>query len=65
MLISIVSSWEWWMRQSWPHGVLAARAYSAPALLGGGGGGSTDEEEGQEGNQEPCSRGCMHGESDL
>ena len=45
--------------------IVAARAYSAPALLGAGGGGSTDEEEGQEGNQEPCSRGCMHGESDL
>jgi hypothetical protein len=37
--------------------VLAARAYSALALLGAGGGCFTDEEEGQEGNQEPCSRG--------
>ena len=39
------------------RGVLAARAYSALALLGAGSGGSADEEEGQEGNQQPCSRG--------
>ncbi len=43
--------------------MLAARAYSALALLGVGGGCSADEEEGQEGNQEPCLRVWMHGKS--
>jgi hypothetical protein len=63
-----------WTQVAWVEaiaGVLAARAYEVRSVLRGatiarrGRGCSADEEEGQEGNQEPCSRGWMHGKSDL